>query len=196
MLTIFFLIRAKKLSSQQGFTMLEVLVAILITTAFIATSLQLMVINAVYKVRGQIKAQALFWVQEDQEKIIALADTNNIPYDSSAQCTSTTDSYSIRLWKRLEPDSSSSFPANTDSTLLLNDTGTNDSVANFTLQKPLIGTLKNYQLQRTYKIKTSDPQILLMSYKVVDPEKSDSDANKIIVKTNYEVKPNAYYQCP
>lgn len=52
---------------EQGFTLVEVLVAILIATIFIAVAMQMMTIAAVFKVRAQEYAEATTWIQEDLE---------------------------------------------------------------------------------------------------------------------------------
>lgn len=54
---------------EQGFTLVEVLVAILITTIFVAVSMQAMVLATVFKVRAQESAEATTWIQEDLEDV-------------------------------------------------------------------------------------------------------------------------------
>jgi hypothetical protein len=59
--------------------MLEVLVSMLATTAFVMGTLQAMVINTIFQVRAEREAQATFWIQEDMEKIKAIAEMS--PFD-------------------------------------------------------------------------------------------------------------------
>lgn len=54
---------------EQGFALVEVLVAILITTLFVATSMQAMAIAAVFKARAQEFTEATTWIQEDLENV-------------------------------------------------------------------------------------------------------------------------------
>lgn len=54
---------------EQGFTLVEVLVAILITTIFVAVSMQAMVLATVFKVRAQESAEATTWIQEGLEEV-------------------------------------------------------------------------------------------------------------------------------
>lgn len=54
---------------EQGFTLIEVLIAILIATIFITVAMQMMVIAAVFKVKAQENAEATNWIQEDLENV-------------------------------------------------------------------------------------------------------------------------------
>lgn len=60
----------KKLRNlEQGFTIVEVLIALLIATIFITVAMQMMVFAAIFKVRAQENAAATTWIQEDLENI-------------------------------------------------------------------------------------------------------------------------------
>jgi prepilin-type N-terminal cleavage/methylation domain-containing protein len=60
----------RKLPKQeQGFTLIEVLIAILITTLFITIAMQAMVIAAVFKARAKQFAEATTWIQQDLEGV-------------------------------------------------------------------------------------------------------------------------------
>lgn len=54
---------------EQGFTLVEVLVAILMTTLFVGVAMQSMVIAAVFKARAQEFSEATTWIQEDLEYV-------------------------------------------------------------------------------------------------------------------------------
>jgi prepilin-type N-terminal cleavage/methylation domain-containing protein len=54
---------------EQGFTLVEVLVAILITTLFVSVAMQSMVIAAVFKARAQEFSEATSWIQEGLEDV-------------------------------------------------------------------------------------------------------------------------------
>ncbi len=59
-----------KLTQQnKGFTLVEVLVAILLTTIFVAVAMQAVVLATVFKVRARKIAEATVWIQEDLEKV-------------------------------------------------------------------------------------------------------------------------------
>lgn len=61
--------KPKMPQQNQGFTLVEVLVAILITTLFIGVTMQAMVFAAVFKVKAQEYAEATNWIQEDLENV-------------------------------------------------------------------------------------------------------------------------------
>ncbi len=60
----------KKLQQKnQGFTLVEVLVAILITTLFVGVAMQSIVIAVIFKARAQESVKATTWIQEDLEGV-------------------------------------------------------------------------------------------------------------------------------
>jgi Tfp pilus assembly protein PilV len=54
--------------------MLEVLVALMISFAFLMGTMNAMVIAAVMQVKAERQAQALYWIQQDLESVRAAAD--------------------------------------------------------------------------------------------------------------------------
>lgn len=71
---------------EQGFTLVEVLVAILITTLFVAVSMQAMVLAAVFKTRAQQYAEATTWIQEDLENVKYRASRYKPDPKSDTEC--------------------------------------------------------------------------------------------------------------
>lgn len=65
--------------AEQGFTLFEVLIAILVTTLFISVAMQAMVFAAVFKVKAQEYAEATTWIQEDLEKVKYQAENLQFP---------------------------------------------------------------------------------------------------------------------
>lgn len=63
------MLKPKSSKQEQGFTLVEVLVAILIATIFVTVAMQMMVIAAMFKVRAQEDAEATNWIQEDLENV-------------------------------------------------------------------------------------------------------------------------------
>ena len=96
----------KVVQTEQGFTLFEVLVAIVIATAFVAVSMQAIVIAAMFKVKAQEKERANELIREDVEivKEFAAADDTNIKLkEHSNRCFATVydDGYANALWGRL-----------------------------------------------------------------------------------------------
>lgn len=60
---------------EEGFTLTEVLVAILLTTLFVATAMHSVVISAVFKAHAREFAEATNWIQEDLEDVKSKADS-------------------------------------------------------------------------------------------------------------------------
>lgn len=88
-------------SSESGFSMLEVIIAILTITAFLTGTLQLMAVNALYKVRAERQAQANFWIQEDFEDVKFLASTLDKKYITADVCTNINQGYATALRRQL-----------------------------------------------------------------------------------------------
>lgn len=61
--------KKKLLQQEQGFTLIEVLVSILITTMFVAVAMQLMVIAVLFKTRAKQHSEVTNWIQEDLENV-------------------------------------------------------------------------------------------------------------------------------
>lgn len=61
--------KPKLLKQEQGFTLVEVLVAILITVLFVGVAMQAMVIAALFRVNAQEYSEATTWIQEDLEEV-------------------------------------------------------------------------------------------------------------------------------
>ena len=70
---------------EQGFTLVEVLVAILITTLFVAVSMQAIVLATVFKTRAQEYAEATTWIQKDLENVKYQASR----YKDETECAAT-----------------------------------------------------------------------------------------------------------
>lgn len=65
--------------AEQGFTLFEVLIAILVITLFVSVTMQAMVFAAVFKVKAQEYAEATTWIQEDLENVKYQAENLQFP---------------------------------------------------------------------------------------------------------------------
>lgn len=68
-----------KLQQEQGFTMVEVLVAILISLMFVAIAMETMVVAAIFRARAQELTDAKTWIQVDIEEVKLQANQYNDP---------------------------------------------------------------------------------------------------------------------
>lgn len=98
---------------EQGFTLVEVLVAILITTLFVGVAMQTMVFAAIFKAKAQEYTEATTWIQEDLEE--------NVEYEAANyQLLQTTLSANAAA-------AASSISINTPNTNIINSFTTNDT---------------------------------------------------------------------
>jgi Tfp pilus assembly protein PilV len=78
---------ARSRTAEAGFTMSEVLVAILITTTFVSVALQGMVVAMLLKAKALHMAEADRWVQTDIEHIRAKITLSQLPLgDNQSKC--------------------------------------------------------------------------------------------------------------
>jgi prepilin-type N-terminal cleavage/methylation domain-containing protein len=73
------LYRSRSAKSPQGFTLTEVLVAILLTTTFVAVAMQGMVVSMLLKSKALQVSEANRWVQMDLESIRAKITITQVP---------------------------------------------------------------------------------------------------------------------
>ncbi len=76
--------------TQQGFTLIEVLVSMMIVVMFTAIGMNLIVIAAIFKARAEQYNRAVVWIQEDLEQTIAIAqkyEQSTTPYSTKCNAT-------------------------------------------------------------------------------------------------------------
>jgi hypothetical protein len=82
-----YLLIARSRAAEAGFTMSEVLVAILITTTFVSVALQGMVVAVLLKAKALHLSEADRWVQTDIESIRAKMALSQLPMgDNQSKC--------------------------------------------------------------------------------------------------------------
>lgn len=170
-------IYAKKAQSNQGFTLLEVLVAMLIATFFVIGSMQALVLATALRVKAQESQRANQLIQEDIE-VIRFQAEEFAQNNSLCSATTYTGGYAESLWTTVSGNA-------TPTKRLLGDNG------------------KNYGLSRTPDTANSTAKVLKINFSVSpldslgDPE-TDSSGNDIVIATDYiEVIPDAAIEeCP
>ncbi|REJ46374.1 MAG: type 4 pilin [Microcystis aeruginosa TA09] len=171
--------------------MLEVIIAILTITAFLTGTLQLMAVDALYKVRSERQAQANFWIQEDFEDVKYLAsalDVKSVPANpnvSADVCTNINQGYATALRRELTATPPPTIPIPTDQLVATRE---------------IVG--KNYSLFRTFNIidQSANPHRLRIDYRVqlAQGETANDYRNQenVIARSSVEVIPDASFECP
>jgi type II secretory pathway pseudopilin PulG len=169
---------ANRQSTSQGFTTVEVLVAMLLTLIFTIIAMQAIVMATAIKVRGQELSEATNWIQTDVESV--KAEANKLDYSSTSSqytttpshctATSTTTGYAKKLQD-------------------LSSIGTSQNIAK-------ASTLGNrpYTLRRVTSVKDVEPySVLQVNYGVY--KAADTSYTSPIAKFYLEVIPGASFSC-
>jgi prepilin-type N-terminal cleavage/methylation domain-containing protein len=160
----------------KGFSLVEVLVAMMVSCIFVAITMQAIVAAAFFRARAEQFDEGVNWIQEDLESVIKRAgqyETDIFPRAYSSRCNPATNAEGL--------------PAG-----FMNDTATGLGGAQVTVGTKSFGG-KSFELRRSADYQSSsDPKLLLkISYQVV-PE----GGGKAIATTTTEVLPYAVLRCP
>jgi type II secretory pathway pseudopilin PulG len=157
-----------------GFSLIEVLVALMVTMIFIAITMQMFVSAAFFRSRGDQYNQAFNWIQEDYEGVFTKASRyeNNVE-PASTLCAANTPANGL----------AASFIA--DTTLGLGGTAV-------TLGPKTLGG-KSFMLTRTgdYATSSNPYKLLKLNYTV-----TPTDGSPAIANINTEVVIYAGFKCP
>jgi prepilin-type N-terminal cleavage/methylation domain-containing protein len=164
--------------TNQGFTLLEVLVSILITTSFILVSLQAVALATYVRILAKEQSDATLLIQEDLENIKNQAKSlsgNNSQCMATSQTTGLADSLRDRVLESEGGTISSATSSTTRHTKVL---GTSN---------------KQYKLQRTMSFSNNAPfNILQLNYQVIDEASNNA---RTVAELYTEVIPDAALQC-
>jgi prepilin-type N-terminal cleavage/methylation domain-containing protein len=210
----------------QGFTMLEVLAALMISFAFLMGALNGITMAVWMQVKAERQAQANYWIQQDLERV--RSEAANLPassktsptYTALSACTGdfsagTSSSYGRLLLDKL---GATATGITTTSPALITITSpelgsrqtqivkTDEASTTFVTNSTKKFSGKEYRLVRVAEGYDSNPQVLRLTYKVGIPTDSTSDADRIqddtptntsIIATLYtEIIPSAAMACP
>ncbi|HAC65887.1 MAG TPA: type 4 pilin [Cyanothece sp. UBA12306] len=186
-------------SQNNGFTMMEVLVAILVSFAFLMGTLQAMTISAYFQVKSERQARAKFWIQDDIALVSSIAGTE---FDDLTTAEQT--AYESRCGNT----GNNGIGAYLTSTLP--QIGTPTITANRTVQivedgKEIFN--KQYRLVRITEVPTNQPEMLQITYRVGVRDDTDTDdglanidpdtgKNSVIAENYTEFIPLASLSCP
>ena len=197
----------------QGFTMLEVLAALMMSFAFLMGALNGITMAVWMQVKAERQAQANYWIQQDLERV--RSEAANLTTSSSA-CTgnfSTSTSYGYLLLNALATNTdltttspaitSIASPAGKQQTQIAK---TGEASTTFVTNSTRKFSGKEYRLVRVAEGYDSNPQLLRLTYKVGIPTDSTSDTDRIqddtptntsIIATLYtEIIPAPAMACP
>jgi hypothetical protein len=163
--------------------MLEVIIAILTITAFLTGTLQLMAVDALYRVRAERQARSNFWIQKDFEDVKYLASNVDTKFVSSDVCTNINQGYATALRRQLTDTPPPADPPK----------------EKLEATEEIVG--KKYSLYRTFDItnQSNNPHRLRIDYRVEAKDQTPKDypnQENVIAKSSVEVIPDASFNCP
>lgn len=165
----------------QGFTMLEVLAALMISFAFLMGALNGITMAVWMQVKAERQAQANYWIQQDLENVKSLAATQAT---DTTKCTSV---FSTSYAGALQTQIQSVIVGSSISYITSGNTVTTTSTS------PLVN--KSYQLVRiTRESNTipSTPQLLTITYTVQEL----NDSTRTLATLYTEIIPAPAMACP
>ncbi len=163
----------RKPKTNQGFSLVEVMVGMLLLFGFVAAAMQTLVASAAIKVKAQERSEATAWIQQDIEMIRYQA--SQLPANTAlCGATSATAGYADALRDVIAGASASTT----------NTTATSKTSA--------LGN-RPYTVNRTINLKNASPYVVMeVSYNVPSP----SNASQSLSQMYAEVIPDKAFQCP
>ena len=67
---LLYLLRPTLVSPDQGFSLVEVMISMMVTSIFVAVTMQTILVAAIFRNRGSQYDQAVTWIQEDFEQVV------------------------------------------------------------------------------------------------------------------------------
>jgi hypothetical protein len=196
----FILLKTKIPQKDQGFTMLEVLVAGLITFFFIIGSLQAMVLATMLRVQSLEKERANELIQEDKEAVKALATNFTIPTGTSLSnlCTPATsaDGFAQAFSTSSNGLSRLNTPANKKVLSTYSSNNVSDPGRTLLLRREPLNTNINAYPYKILTINYEVHRIKTGTNPVPNDPYTASYSEALIATDTLEVMPNVALQCP
>jgi Tfp pilus assembly protein PilV len=186
--------------SEQGFSMIEVLISVLVTILFLAGTLQLMGVSTLYKVLAKQEANANLWIQSDIEEIQSLASNANT-FNSTTYNFIAADLCNPTTINDLTNSSSYTGLHNSYATALREQIERSTTLPG-SANKALLPTraAKLYQMNRGFVVEADKPNALVINYSIIDvnsANSTDKDMNKksTIVESSTMITIPAAFSC-
>ncbi len=168
----------------QGFTLVEVLVGILLISAFLGTAMQAIVAATAFKIRAQELSEATVWIQQDQELVRYYASPSQVPVlpnDPRCSASSPKSGFAQAVEDKLLA------AAGTSTALKLNEA----AYPAYTLTKQSALGQRPYILSRSDLTSGAPYHVLTLDYIVT--RQGDTAP---IAKIHSEIIPDAFLSCP
>jgi Tfp pilus assembly protein PilV len=166
-----------------GLSMLEVLVAMMVVFLTFMTSLNGLLYAAMFQVKGDRQAKAVYWIQQDVEQIKSLAASTTTPPTYASSCTGTTCCTTT-----ISGGTVTGGFANALRTSSLLPSLAITTPANPNNPKTFFG--KDYTMTRTFNVSSTNPQVLNITYTV---RNASDTSNLATIYT--EILPAAALSC-
>ena len=189
-------------STEEGFTLLETLVAMLVATTFVAAMMQAMVIAAYSRIRAQETSEATALIQEDLEEVKFIATKekyNPSETDLDNRCDANGDN--DRKFDKNEANRDEGLADGLRDEVLEETKRNRYEITNPTDYKTIysrevesdeIEIGKNYVLKRTLNIPDKEPyNVLELEYEVINPQEDEDPVAEMYT----EVIPDAAFEC-
>ena len=175
--------------SAQGFTLVEVLVGILLISAFLGTAMQAIVAATAFKIKAQELSEATVWIQQDQELVRYYASPGQVVVSSNdPRCSATSPGSGFAQAVEDKLLAAAGTPP-TPPTVKLGEVPYPD----YTLMKQSALGQRPYVLTRTDRSSGVAPyHILTLDYTVT----RQSGDTAPIAKIHSEIIPDAFLSCP
>ena len=172
-------------TSEEGFTLIEVLASIIMATVFVLITSQAIAISALYRIRAQRQSEALQWIQDDFANV-KFAAIQALP---ASNCSAT--------------DPLSGYAATLASTIVDPSVTVNWSVASPNIVEPanwettpnITILSRSYSAVRTLSFFNDAPyHVMQVSYSIVDIT-NPNPGTRVLANFYTEVLPDAALAC-
>jgi Tfp pilus assembly protein PilV len=186
---LLFLCRSRSLPPDSGLSMLEVLVAMMVVFLTFMTSLNGLLYAAMFQVKGDRQAKAVYWIQQDVEQIKSIAaSTTNPPIYANGNTQTCTGTPNSCCTTTISGSTVTGGFANALRVSTLLPSLTITTPANPNNPKPFFG--KDYTMTRTPSVSPTNPQVLRITYTV----RNSSDTSDLATLYT-EILPAAALSC-